>query len=107
MGRGLRAIEPQDSVLVAYAAKHGTVAQDREGRNSPFASSLLTHIEKPGLEVAQLFREVRDDVLDTTGREQEPHLYGSLGRKQEYLIPPVAAPTPTPFIPRVDAATRG
>lgn len=106
LGRGLRAVEPQGSVLVAYAAKHGTVAQDGEGRNSPFVSSLLTHIEKPGLEVAQLFREVRDDVLDTTGREQEPHLYGSLGRKQEYLIPPVAAPTPTPFIPHVDAATR-
>jgi formylglycine-generating enzyme required for sulfatase activity len=103
--RGLRAVEPQGGILVAYAAKHGTVALDGEGRNSPFATSLLQHIEKPGLEVVQLFREVRSDVLNTTGRHQEPHLYGSLGRDQEYLVPPE---TPEPAVPilNVDAATR-
>lgn len=89
VSRGLRGIEPPGNVLVAYAAKHGTTASDgAKGANSPFASALLAHIEKPGLEVVELFREVKDDVLDATSGEQEPYLYGSLGRRREYFVPP-------------------
>lgn len=88
VSRGLRSIEPEGNVLVAYAAKHGTVAIDGENGHSPFAEALLRHLEKPGIEIGQLFREVRDDVLERTGREQEPHLYGSLGREMIYLKAP-------------------
>ena len=83
--RGLVRIEPTGSVLVAYAAKDGTVANDGVGRNSPFTTALLRHIETPGLEVSFLFRNVRDDVLSATGREQEPFVYGSLSRDPIYF----------------------
>src|SRR5262245_16403 len=78
---GLRGIEPPGNMLVAYAAKHGSFASDgKKGSiNSPFAAALLAHIETPGLEVVELFREVKDDVLDATDGAQEPHLYGALG----------------------------
>lgn len=85
--RGLAATEPTDNVLVAYAAKDGTVANDGDGRNSPFTAALLRHLETPGLEVTFLFRNVRDDVMRATGREQQPFVYGSLSSTAIYLKP--------------------
>ena len=78
IGRGLAAVEPDAGVLVAYAAKHGTTADDGVGANSPFTEALLANLEEPGLEINFLFRRVRDQVLSRTSRRQEPYLYGSL-----------------------------
>ena len=86
--RGLARVEPNDNVLVAFAARDGTTAKDGTGRNSPFTGSLLRNIETPGLEVTFLFRAVRDDVLTATGREQQPYVYGSLSKDSIYLKPP-------------------
>ena len=78
VGRGLAQIEPEGGVLVAYAAKHGQVALDGEGGNSPFVTALVKRLDTPGLDISLLFRLVRDDVLVATGRRQEPFVYGSL-----------------------------
>ncbi|MGE0285364.1 MAG: caspase domain-containing protein [Bradyrhizobium sp.] len=83
--RGLVRVEPANNILVAYAARDGTTAQDGSGRNSPFTKSLLRNLETPDLEVTFLFRNVRDDVLALTGRAQEPFLYGSLSKDPIYL----------------------
>ena len=83
--RGFSRVEPSDNVLVAYAARDGTTANDGSGRNSPFTSSLLKNIEIPGLEVRFLFANVRDDVMAATGREQQPVVYGPLSRDMIYL----------------------
>jgi uncharacterized caspase-like protein len=85
IGRGLGRIEPEGGVLVAYSAKHGTVALDGAGINSPFAEALLAHLEEPGLELQFLFRKVRDRVLASTQRAQEPFLYGSLSSESLYF----------------------
>jgi uncharacterized caspase-like protein len=87
--RGLARIEPEDNTLIAYAAKEGTIADDGEGRHSPFTAALLKHIGTPGLEIRFLFAEVRDDVLAATGHQQQPHLYGTLGREHIVLKPSV------------------
>jgi Caspase domain len=91
--RGLSAVEPANNVLVAYAAKDGTTAADGRGRNSPFTTALLRHLETPGLEVTFLFRNVRDDVMAATRSEQQPFTYGSLSKEAIYLAspPPAAA----------------
>ncbi len=78
IGRGLARIEPEGGVLVAYAAKHGQVALDGDGGNSPFVAALVKRLDTPGLDISLLFRLVRDDVLAATGRQQEPFVYGSL-----------------------------
>jgi tetratricopeptide (TPR) repeat protein len=78
IGRGLAQIEPDGGVLVAYAAKHGQVALDGDGANSPFVDALVKRLETPGLDISLLFRQVRDDVLAATRRQQEPYVYGSL-----------------------------
>ena len=88
IGKGLRQIHPGDDMLIAYAAKHGTTAQDGKGNNSPYVEALLSYIETPGLEVESLFRAVRDDVQRRTDNKQTPCHYASLGEKKIYFIPP-------------------
>ena len=85
--RGLAPTEPTDNVLVAYAARDGTVANDGDGRNSPFTAALLRNMETPGLEITFMFRNVRDEVMAATKREQQPFVYGSLSREQIFLKP--------------------
>ena len=72
-----------DETLVAYAAAAGTTAADGTGRNSPYTSALLAHLDEP-LEILTLFRRVRARVLEATNGEQRPHEYQSLLR-EHYL----------------------
>jgi hypothetical protein len=96
VARGLAPTEPTDNVLIAYAARDGTTASDGDGRNSPFTTALLRHIETPGLEISFLFRRVRDDVMTATKREQQPFVYGSLSKEEIYLKGPTASPPIAP-----------
>ena len=98
IGRGLARVEPSGETLVAYAAKGGSVAADGRGRNSPYTTALLAHVEEPGLEVGLMFRKVRDAVLKKTNGQQEPFVYGSLSSKGFYFS---KAPVATPVAPRV------
>jgi hypothetical protein len=104
VARGLAPTEPSDNVLIAYAARDGTTAGDGDGRNSPFTTALLRHIETPGLEISFLFRRVRDDVMSATKREQQPFVYGSLSKEEIYLRAPVAGATAQPAADAVKAA---
>jgi Caspase domain len=102
---GLAPVAPADNVLVAYAARDGTVAADGAGRNSPYAAALLKHIETPGLEVDFLFRNVRDDVMSATKNEQQPFVYGSLSSTEIYFkAPPVGPAVAVDTTPPPDAA---
>jgi uncharacterized caspase-like protein len=92
VARGLAQVEPSGNVLVAYAARGGTLAADGDGRNSPFTTALLRHIETPGLEINFLFRNVRDDVIKATKGEQQPFVYGSLSSEAVYLMPAAQGP---------------
>jgi hypothetical protein len=85
--RGLVPVEPPNSVLVAFAAKHGTTADDGSGRNSPFTTALLHNLETPGLEINYLFRNVHDEVYSATQHQQEPYIYGTLSKEPIYLKP--------------------
>ena len=95
VARGLAPTEPSDNVLIAYAARDGTTASDGDSRNSPFTTALLRHIETPGVEISFLFRRVRDDVMATTKREQQPFVYGSLSKEEIYLRAPSATSSAT------------
>ena len=91
IGRGLAAVEPQRSTLVAFAARDGQVALDGAGSNSPYVSALIRHLDTPGLEINLLFRKVRDEVLAKTSNDQEPFTYGSLSSEALYFRPVAAA----------------
>jgi tetratricopeptide (TPR) repeat protein len=85
IGRGLARIEPESGTLVAFATKHGHIATDGAGQDSPFALALVERMETPGLEVNQLFRLVHDQVYAATGKQQEPFTYGQLPAQQFYF----------------------
>jgi hypothetical protein len=101
---GLAPVEPATNVLVAYAARDGTVANDGTGRNSPYTAALLKHLETPGLEIDFLFRNVRDDVMAATNNEQQPFIYGSLSSEEIYLKTLPAGETVVEEMPPPDAA---
>jgi tetratricopeptide (TPR) repeat protein len=89
VAQGLAAIEPEAGTLVVYAAKDGETALDGDGANSPFATALIKDIPVAGVEVRRVFDNVRDDVMDTTGRKQKPFSYGSIsGRQDFYFVGP-------------------
>lgn len=104
VNRGLAKVEPTSpNTLIAFAAKAGSTASDGEGKNSPFATALVKHIVKPGLDLRKAFGFVRDDVLKVTNNKQEPFVYGSLGGNDVALVPAVVTPAPQAAAPAQDS----
>jgi lipoprotein NlpI len=87
IGRGLARVEPDTGTLVVYASKHGELALDGDGQNSPFVSAFVKNLPQPGVEIRRLFDLVRDDVMEATRRRQQPFSYGSVpGREDFYFV---------------------
>ena len=87
ISRGLALIEPGGDTLVWYAAKDGSFALDGDGRNSPFTTAFLKHLQTPGLELGKLFREIVADVRVATREAQTPWAYGTRGREDFFFVP--------------------
>jgi len=100
-------VEEPKNVLVSFATGAGRKVADGEGRNSPFTTALLKHIEEPGLELIALMKRVREDVVRSTAGEQVPSFYISAADEAYFVAalpqavpvqpePPQAAPAPVP-----------
>ena len=83
-GRGLRAadgglaqIHGAEGTLISFATQPGNVAQDGNGRDSPFTEALAEVIRKPGVEVLQAFNQVGLKVMRATGGQQIPWMSNS------------------------------
>jgi hypothetical protein len=102
LGRGLARIEPSGrDTLIAYAAAPGQVAVDGQGRNSPFTSSLLKNMDRPGLEVSVMLKEVASDVRRETQNTQRPQQLSDMARtfyftRADTPAQPQPAPAPAP-----------
>jgi uncharacterized caspase-like protein len=86
VGTGLAPAAPNSGTLVVYATKHGDVALDGEGDNSPFAASLARRLPTPGLDIRQILNLVRDDVLREAKLRQSPFAYGSIGGSDRFVF---------------------
>ncbi len=84
VGRGLGQVEPDAGMLVVYAAKHGQIAFDGDGQNSPFVSAFVKRMSTPQIEIRKLFDLVRDDVMAATQRQQQPFTYGSVPGSEDF-----------------------
>ena len=84
---GLARVDIRAGSIVAFAAAPGAVVLDGSGNNSPYTRSLTRHIRQPGLEIHELFRNVRADVMRDTGGEQIPWEIWSM-IDDFYFIPP-------------------
>lgn len=84
-----------NNVLLAYAAKAGTVSEDGDADHSVFTQALLRNLTIPGLDIRLAFGRIRDEVLRDTNRKQEPFVYGSLDGALNALVPVSSTPVQT------------
>jgi hypothetical protein len=73
-------------LLIGFATAPGDTAADGDGRNSPFTTAMLKHINTPGLEIQSLMTRVKSDVYAATKEEQQPWHNSSL-RTEYYMVP--------------------
>jgi uncharacterized caspase-like protein len=76
--RGLARIDKAEGTIVAYATAPDEVATDGSGRNSPYTTALLKHLQEPGLEIEIMFRRIAADVSAQTNGRQRPETHVSL-----------------------------
>jgi uncharacterized caspase-like protein len=86
VGRGLARYEPATGSIVVYAAKEGQIALDGDAQSSPFAAAFLKNLKTPNLDVRRMFDLVRDDVMEATGRRQQPFAYSSVSGREEFYF---------------------
>jgi len=71
---GLARIDSAERTFIAYATMHDHLANDGEGRNSPFAAALIKHVKEPGVEIDTLFKLVKEDVYNLTRQTRLPQI---------------------------------
>jgi hypothetical protein len=77
--RGLAIISSAPrGTLISYSTNPGNVAADGSGRNSPYTSSLIKHMMSPGIQIEDVFKNVRQDLGQQTGGQQTPWELSSL-----------------------------
>jgi len=108
MARGLARLSAPTNTVVAYSTAPGTVAADGDGRYSPYSQSLAEVLEKPGLTIEQVFKQVRIKVHLATGGKQTPWEEMSLIKEVTFhggiaTPPDLAPPEPTPPVAAADA----
>jgi uncharacterized caspase-like protein len=81
-------------ILIAYATAPGSVAQDGEGKNSPFTTALARYVAQRGVEIRKMQTLVTKDVKQATRDTQIPWFSVSL-TADLYLWPPAPSPAVT------------
>ncbi len=73
LGGGLAKIDAPAGIFIAFSTAPGAVALDGEDTaNSPFTSSLISHLPSAGISVSQMMIRVRRDVFDKSSGRQMP-----------------------------------
>ena len=72
MSRGLTVTDAPQGSIVAYATSPGKTASDGDSGNSPFTKNLIRVMQRKGLKIEDVFKEVRVAVSRETNGEQVP-----------------------------------
>jgi uncharacterized caspase-like protein len=100
--------------FIAYSTAPGEVAVDGNDGHSPFAKALAGAMQRPGLDLPEVFQQVRQDVLAATDDRQTPWDSSSLVKPFSF-VPPAAdlakddlvadlKPEPAPLAPIAELA---
>jgi formylglycine-generating enzyme required for sulfatase activity len=92
--RGLAAMQAGTETLIAFAALPGQVAADGQGRNSPYTKHLVQQLARPGLQVEEVFKRVRDAVVQETSGKQRPQEWTTLTKEFRFVERPSAPSQP-------------
>lgn len=92
MSRGLARIASKHTgTLIAFSTSPGDVAQDGNGKNSPYTQALTAALRMPGKSIEAIFKETRANVVEATGGKQIPWENSSLV-SDVVLIPEAGGP---------------
>jgi formylglycine-generating enzyme required for sulfatase activity len=97
--RGLGQMDAATGSILAYATAPGMVAADGEGDNGLYTEALLNYIARPGLRIEQVFKSVRRDIVQGTGRAQIPWESSSLTGEFYFVLPQTTAPLAAAVLP--------
>ena len=97
VGRGLAEVKTGVGTFIAFATTPGEVAQDGDGRNSPFTGALARAVKAPGKSLTAVMIDVRNEVLTTTRNRQLPWDHSAL--TGEFYFQLAAAPGTLPKTP--------
>jgi len=91
-------VAEQQGMFIAYASAPGRTASDRGAKSGPYAAALAAELGKSGLDHLNLFQNVKEAVLASTGEVQQPSESNGLARRV-YLTgianePPLSVKTP-------------
>ena len=95
---GLARMSPPPGSLIAYATAPGKVAYDGGGKNSAYTKHLVLNMQKPGLIIEEILKNVRIAVLAETSGKQIPWESSSL-TGNFYFFPAKNKNTPAPSLP--------
>jgi TPR repeat protein len=104
-GTGLAQVKSSIDTLIVFATQPDNVALDGAGRNSPFTSALLKHIQTPNAEISTVMKRVRSDVVEATGQKQIPWDHSSL--RSDVVLAKVAGPAPANVASLADNLSTG
>jgi hypothetical protein len=71
-GKGLAFMDAPSGSLVAYATSPGRTAADGIGKNGLYTEALLKYIQQRGLQIEEVFKNVRREVESKSGGQQTP-----------------------------------
>jgi uncharacterized protein len=83
---------PDLGSFISFATQPGQVADDGDGENSPFTTSLKAHIATPGLSISDLMIVVRNEVVQQTNSLQIPWDHSALASRFFFKEGPAAEP---------------
>jgi carboxyl-terminal processing protease len=96
--RGLARMDAPTGSFIGYSTSPGDVANDGDGKNSPYTAALVSEMSKPGVAIEEAFRNVRVKVMQTTSKAQVPwdssSLTGAFYFNEGQAMPAAAAAAP-------------
>ncbi|MBF0541507.1 MAG: caspase family protein [Nitrospirae bacterium] len=69
---GLAQMKAPKGSFIAYATAPGSVASDGEGKNGLYTQELMYSMQKPGLKIEEMFKDVRSSVQSKSNDKQTP-----------------------------------
>ena len=72
MSRGLTVTDAPQGSIIAFATSPGKTAADGDGGNSPYTKNLIRAMQLKGVQIEQVFKDVRQAVIKETNGEQTP-----------------------------------
>jgi hypothetical protein len=104
--RGLATMNAPVGTVIAYSTAPGSVAADGTGTNGVYTQHLLAALGTPGLELMDIFRNTRRNVVQATSGAQVPWESSSImyeyyfAKGQRVPTEPAAHPQPPPQPPQ-------